>query len=254
MAGLPPIAEGPTAEEQMLIAEASSVSRQTDLQTLRHDKREFIKVSLLKSTSFRSFSGPIACMYSQASTCVSSLTLPPLSRLVQANRRALAKTPKFGETFGQVQSSDLPPQFRALLEDNRVSSIAPPCQATYAILKLLLQPAASEACIVQSRHNLLEMCAETHATMLHTMVSGRCYMSKCGPTSGSCMRLKRLIQLTTGMWCGCKQKRSVCMMPCRQGKHSFSLTLHMIVVLNSMSPCARLLFLPLSGLGICRPA
>ncbi|KAL0052320.1 hypothetical protein WJX82_000201 [Trebouxia sp. C0006] len=80
MASLPAIAEGPTAEEQMLMAEASSVSRQTDLQTLRHDKREFIK----------------------------------------ANRRALAKTPKFGETFGQVQSSDLPPQFRALLEDNRM--------------------------------------------------------------------------------------------------------------------------------------
>lgn len=55
MASLPAIAEGPTAEEQMLMAEASSVSRQTDLQTLRHDKREFIKVSLLKSTSFRSF-------------------------------------------------------------------------------------------------------------------------------------------------------------------------------------------------------
>ena len=138
MASLPAIAEGPTAEEQMLMAEASSVRRQTDLQTLRHDKREFIKVSLLNSTSFRSFFGPFACTYSQASTCVPSLTLPPLSRLVQANRRALAKTPKFGETFGQVQSSDLPPQFRALLEDNRVSSIALPCQARYAIFKLNL--------------------------------------------------------------------------------------------------------------------
>ena len=133
MASLPAIAEGPTAEEQMLMAEASSVSRQTDLQTLRHDKREFIKVSLLKSTSY---SGPFAGICSQASTRVPSLTLPPLSRLLQANRRALAKTPKFGETFGQVQSSDLPPQFRALLEDNRVSSIALPCQATYALFKL----------------------------------------------------------------------------------------------------------------------
>ncbi len=118
------------------MAEASSVSRQTDLQTLRHDKREFIKVSLLKSTSFRSYSGPFAGICSQASTRVPTLTLPPLSRLLQANRRALAKTPKFGETFGQVQSSDLPPQFRALLEDNRVSSIALPCQATYALFKL----------------------------------------------------------------------------------------------------------------------
>jgi len=72
MASLPAIAEGPTAEEQMLMAEASSVSRQTDLQTLRHDKREFIKVSLLKSTSFRSFFGPFACIYLQASTCTRS--------------------------------------------------------------------------------------------------------------------------------------------------------------------------------------
>lgn len=44
MASLPAIVEGPTAEEQMLKAEASCVSRQNDLQTLRHDKREFIKV------------------------------------------------------------------------------------------------------------------------------------------------------------------------------------------------------------------
>jgi len=61
MASLPAIAEGSTAEEQMLMAEASSVSRQTDLQTLRHDKREFIKVSFLKSTSFRSLFGPFGC-------------------------------------------------------------------------------------------------------------------------------------------------------------------------------------------------
>ena len=82
---------------------------------------------------------------------------------------------------------------------------------------------------MQSRHNLLEICAETYATILQTVVSGRCCMSKCGPISGSCMRLKRLTQLTTGMWCGCKQKRSVCNRPCRQGTQSFNLTLHMIV-------------------------
>ena len=163
MASLPAIAEGPTAEEQMLMAEASSVSRQTDLQTLRHDKREFIKVSLLKSTSFHSLFGPLACICSQASTRVPSLILSSLSRLLQANRRALAKTPKFGETFGQVQSSDLPPQFRALLEDNRVSSISLPCQATYAIFNLLLRQ--------------LELCnqdkptgAATHATMSQAMI------------------------------------------------------------------------------------
>lgn len=45
MASLPAIAEGPAAEEQMLLAEASSVSRNADLKKMRQDKREFIKVS-----------------------------------------------------------------------------------------------------------------------------------------------------------------------------------------------------------------
>ena len=44
-ASLPAISDGPTEDEQMLMAEASTVSRQAELQTLRHDKREFIKVS-----------------------------------------------------------------------------------------------------------------------------------------------------------------------------------------------------------------
>lgn len=47
MANLPAIAEGVAAEEQILMAEASSVSRNADLQKLRQDKREFIKVSRL---------------------------------------------------------------------------------------------------------------------------------------------------------------------------------------------------------------
>lgn len=47
MANLPAIAEGVVPEEQILMAEASSVSRNADLQKLRQDKREFIKVSRL---------------------------------------------------------------------------------------------------------------------------------------------------------------------------------------------------------------
>lgn len=43
-----------------------------------------------------------------------------LPRHLQANRRALANSPKFGETFGKIQSTDMPPQFRAIIEDNRV--------------------------------------------------------------------------------------------------------------------------------------
>ena len=45
MASLPAIAEVAAAEEQMLVAEASSVSRNADLKKMRQDKREFIKVS-----------------------------------------------------------------------------------------------------------------------------------------------------------------------------------------------------------------
>ena len=51
-ASLPAISDGPTEEEQMLMAEASTVSRQAELQTLRHDKREFIKVSQSTLLSF----------------------------------------------------------------------------------------------------------------------------------------------------------------------------------------------------------
>ena len=47
MASLPANAEDAAAEEQILMAEASSVSRNADLQKLRQDKREFIKVSRL---------------------------------------------------------------------------------------------------------------------------------------------------------------------------------------------------------------
>ena len=47
MASLPAIAEGAAAEEQMLVAEASSVSRNADLKKMRQDKREFIKVTSL---------------------------------------------------------------------------------------------------------------------------------------------------------------------------------------------------------------
>ena len=45
MASLPAIAEGAATEEQLLVAEASSVSRNAELKKLRQDKREFIKVS-----------------------------------------------------------------------------------------------------------------------------------------------------------------------------------------------------------------
>lgn len=45
MASLPAIAEGAATEEQLLVAEASSVSRNADLKKMRQDKREFIKVS-----------------------------------------------------------------------------------------------------------------------------------------------------------------------------------------------------------------
>ena len=47
--------------------------------------------------------------------------------MLQANRRALAKSAKFSETFGQIQSGDLPPQFRAILEDNRVGKAYDSC-------------------------------------------------------------------------------------------------------------------------------
>lgn len=125
MANLPAIAEGPTADEQMLMAEASSVSRQTDLETLRHDKREFIKVCRPECTGSGSSDGV-------DHSCDEIVTLCHGQKqrnvwLLQANRRALAKSPKFGETFGKVQSSDLPPQFRAILEDNRVCISACAC-------------------------------------------------------------------------------------------------------------------------------
>lgn len=44
MASLPAIAEGGATEEQLLMAEASTVSRNADLKKMRQDKREFIKV------------------------------------------------------------------------------------------------------------------------------------------------------------------------------------------------------------------
>lgn len=47
MASLSAAAESAAAEEQMLVAEASSVSRNADLKKMRQDKREFIKVSRL---------------------------------------------------------------------------------------------------------------------------------------------------------------------------------------------------------------
>ena len=119
MANLPAIAEGVAAEEQILMAEASSVSRNADLQKLRQDKREFIKVSrpvLVSATlgltwKFTGVQG--------AELQPDSRTNASLVTHLQANRRALANSPKFGETFGKIQSTDMPPQFRAILEDNR---------------------------------------------------------------------------------------------------------------------------------------
>ncbi|KAL3159433.1 hypothetical protein ABBQ38_009860 [Trebouxia sp. C0009 RCD-2024] len=102
MANLPAIAEGVAAEEQILMAEASSVSRNADLQKLRQDKREFIKVSRL-------------LLVSAAARLARSAM-----EVKVANRRALANSPKFGETFGKIQSTDMPPQFRAIIEDNRM--------------------------------------------------------------------------------------------------------------------------------------
>ena len=121
MASLTAIAEGSAAEEQMLLAEASSVSRNADLKKMRQDKREFIKVSRLRSElTLPDFAVKYDMLFVKI---IGSSSLPAgtiSANQLQANRRALANSPKFGETFGKVQSTDLPPQFRAILEDNRV--------------------------------------------------------------------------------------------------------------------------------------
>ena len=118
MASLSAIAEGAAAEEQMLVEEASSVSRNADLKKMRQDKREFIKVSTLLhlvwiAPQLQNIGWP-SIFNSQHKSGI----------CLQANRRALANSPKFGETFGKIQSTDMPPQFRAILEDNRVRVVS----------------------------------------------------------------------------------------------------------------------------------
>lgn len=45
MAGTPTPLDGPTIEEQVIAAEASSATLELDLKQMREDRREFIKVA-----------------------------------------------------------------------------------------------------------------------------------------------------------------------------------------------------------------
>ena len=103
---------------------------------------------------------------------------------LQATRRALANSPKFGETFGKIQSTDLPPQFRAILEDNRVRLVS--WLAEFPAVRL----------------------ANTHASAKADSVHclSRCCMSRYAPTSGTCTTPKPHTQHSIDTSCACKQK------------------------------------------------